>query len=262
MRQSRRHLQKNEGGPKRRPVSTTELARRQNFKLLYLNHDIAFPGRCRPADLPMHTMLDNYSANKHEAVTDWPKDHRRWTFHFTPTPCSWVNAVEGFFGKLARRRHRRGVNDSIKYLKWSILDFIALHNEKEANPFKWTAGPRRLVASRQRGYQKIATDQQKHPARRREFFGIAYPNSQPRPSFESTICARWLSRSARSSGASIYIRQRNSGYGKPRPSIHQKLATICFIVYPLRLVRIYANRCEIESPMLFPEVYSLIQRHP
>ena len=58
---------------------------------------------------------------------------------------------------------------------------------REAGP---PPAPARLVASRQRGYQKIATDQQKRPARRREFFGIAYPSSQPRPSFESTICAR------------------------------------------------------------------------
>ena len=39
----------------------------------------------------------------------------------------------------------------------SILDFIDLHNENEAKPFRWTASPERLVASRQRGYQKIET---------------------------------------------------------------------------------------------------------
>ena len=30
--------------------------------------------------------------------------HPRWTFHFTPTSASWLNAVEGFFAKLTRRR--------------------------------------------------------------------------------------------------------------------------------------------------------------
>ena len=29
--------------------------------------------------------------------------HPRWTFHFTPTSASWLNAVEGFFAKLTRR---------------------------------------------------------------------------------------------------------------------------------------------------------------
>ena len=68
-----------------------------------------------------------------------------------------MNAVEGFFGKLARRRLQRGVYDSIEDLESSILDFIDLHNENEAKPFRWTASPERLVASRQRGYQKIET---------------------------------------------------------------------------------------------------------
>ena len=64
-----------------------------------------------------------------------------------------MNAVEGFFGKLARRRLRRGVHDSLEDLKAAIEEFIALHNGKEAKPFKWTASPERLIAARQRGYQ-------------------------------------------------------------------------------------------------------------
>ena len=34
---------------------------------------------------------------------------RRWTFHFTPTSCSWLNAVEGCFSKLTRQSLKRGV---------------------------------------------------------------------------------------------------------------------------------------------------------
>ena len=64
-----------------------------------------------------------------------------------------MNAVEGFFGKLARRR--RGVYDFIEDLERSILDFMDLHNEKEAKPFKWTASQKRPVAARQRGHQMI-----------------------------------------------------------------------------------------------------------
>ena len=37
----------------------------------------------------------------------------RWTFHFTPTSASWLNAVEGFFAKLTRRRLKRGVFRSV-----------------------------------------------------------------------------------------------------------------------------------------------------
>ena len=36
-------------------------------------------------------------------------------------------------------------------LKSSVLDLIALCNEKEAKPFNWTVDPGRLVASRGRG---------------------------------------------------------------------------------------------------------------
>ena len=110
-----------------------------------------------PAGRDIHAILDNYSAHKHSAVADWLADRRRWTLHFTPTSCSWMNAVEGFFGKLANRRLRRGVHDSLEDLKAAIKEFIALHNEKEAKPFKWTASPDRLIAARQRGFQMIRT---------------------------------------------------------------------------------------------------------
>ncbi len=40
----------------------------------------------------------------------------------------------------------------------ALQDFIELHNEKEAKPFKWTTSPERLIAARQRGYQMTKTD--------------------------------------------------------------------------------------------------------
>ena len=101
--------------------------------------------------------MDNDSAHKHKADAGWRKGHRRWTFHFTPTSRSWTDAVEGFFGKLARRRPRLGVYDSLDDLEVAILDFIELHNEKETKQFKWTASLKRLVAARQRGFQMTRT---------------------------------------------------------------------------------------------------------
>ncbi len=95
--------------------------------------------KAAPAGRKIRAILDNYSAHKHSAVADWLADRRRWTLHFTPTSCSWTDAVEGFFGKLACRRLQRGVHDSLEDLEAAIEEFIALHNEKEANPFKWTA---------------------------------------------------------------------------------------------------------------------------
>ena len=114
--------------------------------------------KAAPAGRKIHAIVDNYSAHKHKAVLEWLADHPRWTLQFTPTSCSWTDAVEGFFGKLARRRLRRGVYDSLEDLKAAIEEFIALHNGKEAKPFRWTASPERLIAVRQRGYQMTEID--------------------------------------------------------------------------------------------------------
>ena len=34
----------------------------------------------------------------------WLQKHRRFVFHFTPTSASWLNAIEGFFAKLTKKR--------------------------------------------------------------------------------------------------------------------------------------------------------------
>ena len=62
-----------------------------------------------PAGKAVHVILDNYAAHKHPKVRAWLDRHQRFTFHFTPTSCSWLNAVEGFFAKLSKRRLKRGV---------------------------------------------------------------------------------------------------------------------------------------------------------
>ena len=43
-----------------------------------------------------------------------------YAFHFTPTSCSWLNAVEGFFAKLTKRRLKRGTFRSINDLQAAI----------------------------------------------------------------------------------------------------------------------------------------------
>ena len=57
-----------------------------------------------PAGKIIHVILDNYAAHKHAKVRAWLVRHPRWTFHFIPTSSSWLNAVEGFFAKLTKRR--------------------------------------------------------------------------------------------------------------------------------------------------------------
>jgi transposase len=57
--------------------------------------------------------------------------------HFTPTSASWLNAVEGFFSALSRRRLRRGTFTGIVDLQAAIKRYIAEHNERP-RPFVWT----------------------------------------------------------------------------------------------------------------------------
>jgi hypothetical protein len=57
----------------------------------------------------VHVILDNYAAHKHPKVIAWLARHPRFTFHFTPTSASWLNAIEGFFAILTKRRIKRGV---------------------------------------------------------------------------------------------------------------------------------------------------------
>ena len=82
-------------------------------------------------------VLDNYRTHTHAKVRAWLSRHPRWVFHFTPTSASWLNAVEGFFSALSRRRLRRGTFTGIVDLQAAIKRYIAEHNERP-KPFVWT----------------------------------------------------------------------------------------------------------------------------
>jgi transposase len=107
-----------------------------------------------PAGKAVHVILDNYAAHKHPKVLQWLDRHERFTFHFVPTSCSWLNAVEGFFATLTRRRLKRGVFRSIADLEAAIDRFLADHNA-EPKPFTWTADPDRIIAAVKRGHQVL-----------------------------------------------------------------------------------------------------------
>ncbi len=91
-----------------------------------------------PADTDVHAIMDNYAAHKTPEVKRWLARHPRWVFHFTPTSSSWMNAVEGFFAKLTRRRLKYGVFHSVADLQGAINRFVAEHNQSP-KPFVWRA---------------------------------------------------------------------------------------------------------------------------
>jgi transposase len=107
-----------------------------------------------PAGELVHVILDNYASHKHPKVRAWLTRHPRWTFHFTPTSASWLNAVEGFFAKLTRRRLQRGVFHSVVDLQAAINRYLADHNQ-HPKPFIWTADPNAIIAAANRGYQVL-----------------------------------------------------------------------------------------------------------
>lgn len=109
-----------------------------------------------PAGKLIHVILDNYATHKHPKVRAWLARHERWTFHFTPTSASWLNAVEGFFAKLTRRRLQRGVFHSLVDLQAAINRYLAEHNQAP-RPFVWTVEPEAILAKVKRGHQTLET---------------------------------------------------------------------------------------------------------
>jgi transposase len=93
-----------------------------------------------PAGKVIHAIVDNYGSHQHPKVCAWLARHPRWTFHFTPTSGSWLNAVETFFSTLIRQRLKRGVFRSIVELQAAINRYLAEHNQV-SRPFSWPAQP-------------------------------------------------------------------------------------------------------------------------
>ena len=112
--------------------------------------------RAVPAGKVIHVILDNYATHKHPKVIRWLGRHPRFVFHFTPTSCSWLNAVETFFSRLTRRRLKRGVFHSIIDLQTAINRFIEDHNA-EPKPFVWTAYPDTILDKVTRGTHTLAS---------------------------------------------------------------------------------------------------------
>jgi transposase len=66
-------------------------------------------------------------------------------FHFTPTSASWLNAVEGSFSIITRRRIQRGVFKSVSDLQDAFRRYIKEHN-RSSKPFVWTKSAQTILA--------------------------------------------------------------------------------------------------------------------
>ncbi len=107
-----------------------------------------------PVGKIVHVILDNYATHKHPKVRAWLDRYPRFVFHYTPTSASWLNAVEGFFAKLTKRRLKRGVFRSLVELQTAINRFLVDTND-DPKPFVWTADPDKIIAAVRRGHQTL-----------------------------------------------------------------------------------------------------------
>ena len=116
-----------------------------------------------PADKAIHVILDNYAAHKKDKVSAWLDRHPRWTFHFTPTSCSWLNAVEGFFAKLTlRRRLKHGIFHSLVDLQAAIRIASSVntmpptHNHSSGKHIPMTSSPHETEGKSKRWNQSTS----------------------------------------------------------------------------------------------------------
>ena len=108
-----------------------------------------------PVGRIVHVILDNYGPHKHPKTRAWLDRHRRFVFHYTPTSASWLNAVEGFFAKLAKRRLKRGVFCSRSSISGLPSTASSGETNDDPKPFTWTADPEKIIAAVRRGYQAL-----------------------------------------------------------------------------------------------------------
>lgn len=85
----------------------------------------------------IHLLCDNVSIHRGKLARAWLAAHPRFSMHFTPVHCSWMNQVEQWFSILQRKRLVASNFDDLADLERKVIQFIAEWN-LEAHPFKWT----------------------------------------------------------------------------------------------------------------------------
>jgi len=123
--------------------------RHQEFLKFLRRIDREFAG-----DTPLHIVMDNYGTHGTPEVKAWLKRHRRFTVHYVPTSCSWLNLIERWFAELTNKRLRRDSFFSVGDLIVAIEEFLATWND-HPRPFVWTATIDSIVAKLARCRQTL-----------------------------------------------------------------------------------------------------------
>ncbi len=100
------------------------------------------PGPCHPGQRRHSQAQGSPGLARTPSALDLPRH---------PTSSAWLNALEGVFAKLTRRRLKYGVCRSVRDLQDAIRRVIDEHDTTEARPFVWTADPDTSFTARKRG---------------------------------------------------------------------------------------------------------------
>lgn len=108
-----------------------------------------------PADLDVHSILDNYGTHKAATIWRWLAKHPRFRVHFPPTSASWINMVERWFDELTRKQLKRGAHRSTEALEHATMTYIANTNT-DPKPFVWTKMTGAILESVKRFCQRTS----------------------------------------------------------------------------------------------------------
>lgn len=87
----------------------------------------------------IHIIWDNLNIHHGDRWIDFNKRHgERFHFHYTPIHASWVNQIEIWFGIFHRRCLKNGSFTSQDELRRQVEAFLAIWNERDKHPFKWS----------------------------------------------------------------------------------------------------------------------------
>lgn len=112
--------------------------------------------RTTPAHVTrIRLVCDNVSIHHGKLARAWLARHPRFSMHFTPVHCSWMNQVEQWFSILQRKRFLAPNFDDLTDLHRKVAQFIAAWN-REAHPFKWTPASFDKVLARREEHLALA----------------------------------------------------------------------------------------------------------
>src|SRR5712692_5929150 len=95
----------------------------------------------------IYLVLDNASIHKGKRVQTWLATHSRFTCHFLPTHCSWMNQIEQWFSIVQRKRLRISDFSDLDRLAERLMAFVAEWNT-HAHPFNWSTKSEALVMAK------------------------------------------------------------------------------------------------------------------